>query len=157
MIKDPKLSYFERMDGDPPPLEAEAERTVRFEEVDALRVVWHGRYSSYFEDARAAFGKKYNLSYLDMFDKGFLAPLVKLHFDFYEPLTFPESFKVKARAIWSEASRMNFEYEIRNLEDKLIVTGYSVQLITDLNFDLQLITPPFLEEFRNQWESGELS
>ncbi|MCF8068347.1 MAG: acyl-CoA thioesterase [Desulfobacterales bacterium] len=156
MIKHPKLYHFKRAAGDPPPLEAETTRTVRFEEVDALRVVWHGRYPSYFEDGRAAFGKRYNLGYLDMYNEGFLAPLVKLHFDFYAPLTFPEPFKIKARAIWSEASRMNFEYEIHNFENRLIATGYTVQLITDLNFDLQLITPPFLEVFRNRWFSGEL-
>ena len=38
----------------PLPLTCTVPREVRFEEVDALNVVWHGRYPSYFEDARVA-------------------------------------------------------------------------------------------------------
>jgi len=40
---------------------------VKFSEVDSLRVVWHGHYVRYFEDGREAFGKQYNLGYLDIF------------------------------------------------------------------------------------------
>ena len=152
-----KASYFETPLDAPPPLEAEASRIVRFEEVDSVRVVWHGRFPSFFEDARTAFGEKYNLGYLDMYNKGFFAPIVKLHFDFYAPLAFTEKFTIKVRAVWSEAARMNFEYEIRGPENRLAVTGYSVQLLTDLNFQLQMVTPPFLEDFRKRWKEGKLS
>ena len=31
--------------------------TVRFSEVDAMQVVWHGEYIRYFEDGRESFGK----------------------------------------------------------------------------------------------------
>ena len=33
---------------------------IRFNEIDALGIVWHGHYIKYFEDAREAFGKKLN-------------------------------------------------------------------------------------------------
>ncbi len=150
-------TYFTRDPDHPNPLQATALRTVRFEEVDSLRIVWHGRYPSFFEDARTAFGEKYHLGYLDMYENGFLAPLIRLHMDYHGPLTYPETFRIIARAIWSEAARLNFEYEIRGPENRLVATGYSVQLFTDLNFQLQLIKPSFLEDFLGRWREGTLS
>ena len=32
---------------------------IRFSEIDAMRVVWHGDYVKYFEDAREYFGEMY--------------------------------------------------------------------------------------------------
>ena len=46
------------------PLTASKEFDVRFSEVDAMNVVWHGAYPLYFEDAREAFGARYGLELL---------------------------------------------------------------------------------------------
>ena len=61
MSKRNRLNYFPEKEGTPKPLETSVARRVRFEEVDPLTIVWHGRYPSYFEDGRAAFGEKYCL------------------------------------------------------------------------------------------------
>jgi len=151
-----RTAYFKPEKGAPHPLEAQVSRVVRFEEVDSLRIVWHGHFASFFEDGRTAFGKKYGLGYLDMHKEGFLAPLAQLHFDYHTPMSFGEGFIIKARAIWSEAAKLIFEYEIRGAENRLAVTGYSVQLFTDLNFQIQMVTPSFLETFRQRWKEGSL-
>ena len=41
---------------------------IRFSEVDALRMVWHGNYVQYMEDAREAFGRKYGLEYMHIYN-----------------------------------------------------------------------------------------
>lgn len=151
-----RTTYFKPEKDTPLPLEAEISRIVRFEEVDSLRIVWHGHFSSFFEDARAAFGKKYGLEYMGMYKKGYLAPIAQLHFDYHAPITYPEKCTIKARAIWSESAKLIFEYEIRGPENRLVVTGYTVQLFTDLNFQVQMVTPPFLEVFRKRWKEGTL-
>ena len=56
--------YFPSRKRDPSPLRVTVERRVRFEETDPLAIVWHGRYASYFEDARSAAGEKYGIGYL---------------------------------------------------------------------------------------------
>ena len=54
--------------------------TVRFSEVDSMMVVWHGEYIRYFEDGRESFGKHYDgLKYMDIFNSGYLAPMVDLN------------------------------------------------------------------------------
>jgi len=55
---------------------------IRFSEVDSMGVVWHGNYAKYFEDAREEFGRKYDLEYLMMYDKGFFEPIVELSFKY---------------------------------------------------------------------------
>ena len=44
-------------------LVTEKELEIRFSEVDIMKVVWHGSYPLYLEDAREAFGAQYGLSY----------------------------------------------------------------------------------------------
>ena len=60
---------------------------IRFSEVDSMKVVWHGSYMLYFEDAREAFGKEYGLEYMRMADEGYYAPLVDLQFHYRKPTT----------------------------------------------------------------------
>ena len=43
----------------------------RFSEMDPIRVIWHGNYLKYLEDAREAFGREYGLSYKLMVDSGY--------------------------------------------------------------------------------------
>ena len=52
-------------------LSASKDIEIRFSEVDSMNFVWHGSYSLYFEDAREAFGAKYGLGYLFIFNNGF--------------------------------------------------------------------------------------
>ncbi|HET6225857.1 MAG TPA: acyl-CoA thioesterase, partial [Bacteroidia bacterium] len=47
---------------------------VRFSEVDALGIVWHGHYLKFFEDGREAFGRQYGLGYLDIHKEEFVVP-----------------------------------------------------------------------------------
>lgn len=52
-----RKAYFRPVPGAPAPLCVTTQREVRFEEVDVMRIVWHGRYASYFEDGRVAPGE----------------------------------------------------------------------------------------------------
>ena len=66
-------------------LSAVARVEVRFNECDPLGIVWHGNYVNYFQEGREAFGKKYNLDYMELFHKGFATPIVHLSTDFKKP------------------------------------------------------------------------
>jgi len=130
-------------------------RRVRFEEVDALGIVWHGRYSSYLEDGRIAFGDRFHLGYLDMKRESVAAPIVQLHLDFFAPLYFDQTFEIETVLHWSESLRFNFSYRIF-LGEKILAAGYTVQLLTDLSGNLLFIPPQFIADFRQRWQQGEL-
>ena len=132
-------------------------RKVRFEEVDPLGIVWHGRYASYLEDGRVAFGDKYDLSYVTMRREKFLAPIVQMHIDYHSPLRFDDEFTITARLVWSDAVRINFEYILENSAGMVTATGYTVQLLTNIDQNILLARPVFVEDLCHRWMKGEIS
>jgi len=147
-------AYFPRQEGAPQPLRVTVERQVRFEEVDPLNIVWHGRYPSYFEDARVAFGEKYGIGYMECYAQGILTPIKKMHVDYFRPLRFQERFTIEGILHWSAAARLNFEFIIRNRAEEVTTTGYTVQMLLDSEMNIMLIPPPFLHDFLERWEKG---
>ena len=148
--------YFNKRENDPPPLFSTVERQVRFEEVDALGIVWHGRYPSYFEDARGALGQKYGINYLDFYKNGVIAPIKKMHIDYHQPLTYPDIFTIEGILHWSDAARLNYEFIIRNKDGDLMTTGYTVQMMLDPDKNILMVLPPFYSEFCKRWKEGDL-
>lgn len=146
--------YFSEESTDPAPLVARVERRVRFEEVDALGMVWHGRYPSYFEDGRIAFGDTYGLSYHTFRNNNIMAPIVQMHLDYKSPLRFDEIFSIEAALHWSESARLNFSYLLKNSQRKTVAAGYTVQMLTDPSGTVQLIRPDWLLDFGKKWKEG---
>ncbi len=149
-------AYFPIVEGAPEPLRVIVERQVRFEEVDPLNIVWHGRYPSYFEDARVAFGEKYGIGYLECYKQGIIAPIKVMHIDYFRPLRFQERFSVEGILHWSAAARLNFEFIIRNKDQEIATTGYSVQMLLDTEQNVMLIPPPFIRDFLHSWQMREI-
>ena len=52
------------------------EQDIKFSDVDSMAVVWHGHYIRFFEDGRESWGKKYGLTYLDVYKHNFFTPIV---------------------------------------------------------------------------------
>ena len=130
-------------------LKAEKRIKIRFSEVDSMNIVWHGSYSLYFEDAREEFGKKYKLDYLYMFEKGFYAPLVELHFNFKRPLTYKDEAIIEISFRNNDSAKLIFDYTIFSDDKKeIIATGYSVQVFLDRNYNLEWNTPDFIIEWK---------
>ena len=148
--------YFPPAHGDPPPLRAVCERTVRFEEVDSLSIVWHGRYPSYFEDARVALGERHGIGYLELYRQGVAAPIKQMHVDYRLPLRFGDRFTVEGLLHWSDAARLNHEFIIRNEAGEITTTGYTVQMLTDPQGEILLTQPEFVREFCRRWREGEI-
>ena len=148
--------YFPKDKAHPAPLRMIVERQVRFEEVDMMGIVWHGRYPGYFEDARVALGDAYGIGYMDFYNNGILAPIKQLHVDHFIPLHFQEQFSIEAVLHWSDAMRINFEFIIRNHKQQVAAGGYTVQMMLDCEQNILLLAPPFYEAFRARWKAGEL-
>lgn len=148
--------YFRPQEGVPMPLRCIAERVVRFEEVDALGIVWHGRYPSYFEDGRVLLGEKLGIGYMDFYAQGIISPIKQMHVDYQRPLRFGETFTIEAILHWSDAARLNHEFILRNAAGEITTTGYTVQLMMDQEDNVLMVSPPFYEGFRQRWQAGEI-
>ncbi len=154
-----KPPYFSSFSTDVPlPLSHTVSRVSRFEEVDLLNVVWHGRYPSYFEDARVAFGERYGLSYLDYYRAGCAIPIKHIYLDYLAPIRFAQEVHITARLHYTEAARLNFEYAIHAADGNLVTTGYTVQLFLDAASNHIMLTPPEIYlDFCQRWKEGRLA
>ena len=150
-----KKPYFKKTATDPMPLKGIVKRQIRFEEVDMLRIAWHGHYTSFFEDARIQLGNQYKIGYMDLYSHGILAPIKTMHVDFINPLRFMEEITIEGILHYSEASRINTEYIIRDKEGKVAATGYVVQMMLNTDYELLLIQPDYYKEFCNKWKAGK--
>lgn len=132
-------------------LKASKEIDIRFSEVDAMNIVWHGSYMMYFEDAREAFGKKYDLGYMLIYENGYFAPLVDISFKYKRPMIYGMKTRIDIIYRPTEAAKIVFDYEIHNVEDEsIIATGHSVQVFMDLNYQLVWLTPDFYDKWKKK-------
>lgn len=128
------------------------ETTIRFSEVDSMRVVWHGNYVKYLEDGREAFGREFNLGYMDVYAQKIMTPLVKLDIDYKGYVRYEETIRVETEYVETEAAKIIFNYKIfRCSDEKLVLTAKSIQIFTDINGELLLTNPPFFEEWKKKW------
>ena len=133
-------------------LSEEIEFKIRFSEVDSMNVVWHGSYPLYFEDAREAFGKKYDFGYMLIFDSGYYAPLVDLEFHYRKPIVYGMRPRIKITYRPTESAKIAFDYKIYDSNDgSLLASGRSTQVFMDKDYKLVLYNPPFYEEWKKRW------
>ena len=130
---------------------ASKEFTPRFSEVDSMNIVWHGSYPLYFEDAREAFGEKFGLGYLFIFDNGYYAPLVDLAFHYKKPIIYGMRCRIDVYYRPKKKEKIIFDYEIYDLNDNsLCTTGRSIQVFMDQNYQLVWTNPEFYENWKNK-------
>lgn len=148
--------YFRNAPDDPPPLHCVVPRRVRFEEVDPLGIVWHGRYPSWLEDGRVALCEQNGIGYMQLYEQGILAPVKKMQLDYHHPLRFGELCSIHGRLHYSEAARINYSCTIYNAQDTVCATGCTVQLMLDADMNLLMTPPAFYQAFLRNWKEGRL-
>jgi len=127
--------------------------TVRFSECDPLKIVWHGNYLRYFEDGRESFGKKHNISYLEIYEKNGLAvPLVHVELDYKRQVSFGEELRIETKMVDDPAAKIVFHYRILNQQNEVVCTGKTIQAFVDMQKkELQIVTPPFFEAWKKNY------
>lgn len=140
-----------------PFLESRAELRVRFQEVDSLRIVWHGHYLTYCEEGRLAFGGEFGLGYDDLARAELAIPLIHAEVDFHAPARFGDTLKVRTRLYPVRAAQLQFRYRITRQgpadppEGALLATGFTVHAFTNLASELWITRPPLYMEFLERW------
>ncbi|MCM4156757.1 thioesterase family protein [Gramella sp. AN32] len=124
---------------------------VRFHECDPMKIVWHGNYYKYFEEAREKFVRQHGLSYLNVEEKGFYTPIVKTECEYLAPLKYGDEFEVFVTYERTRAAKLIFHYEIK-FEDKVICKAKTIQVFTDMSNKLVLYPPEFLQEWRKKMD-----
>jgi len=132
-------------------LKATGSGSVRFSEVDSLGIVWHGHYLLYLEEGRKIFGKKYNFDYLDIFNSGYLAPIVHVECNYKNPLSYGDEWSIETTYTDTPAAKLIFQYEITNPQTKKIVlTASTTQVFLRSDRQIELNIPGFFSEWKKK-------
>lgn len=124
---------------------------VRFSEVDSMGIVWHGNYALYFEDAREAFGRKYNIGYHDILKAGYGAPVVEMSIGYKKSMKYGTKARIDVFYVNTESSKVILDYEIRSVEEEmLLATGRTVQVFVDNKGELVLYNPDFYKDWKKR-------
>ncbi len=116
---------------------------VRFYEVDAYGVVWHGHYVGWFEVGRNDLTQRYQMGPLQLKERDLLAPVVDLSCQFKLPATFGSSLIVQTTMERTEVAKLIFRYRVVDQEsEKVLATGSTTHVLTDLKGNLLYRVPP---------------
>jgi acyl-CoA thioester hydrolase len=115
---------------------------VRFHEVDAYGVVWHGHYIGWFEVGRNDLTERFEMGPLQLKEKNLLAPVVALACQFKLPALFGDSLVIQTSMERTEVAKLIFHYRIlREGTGKVLATGSTTHVLTDLEGTLQYRVP----------------
>ena len=116
---------------------------VRFCEVDAYGVVWHGHYLSWFEVGRNELTERFQMGPLQLKEKNLLAPVVELTSQFKLPAAYGDLLMIQTTMERTEGAKLIFHYRILHQRNgKVIATGSTTHVLTDLQGNLQYRVPP---------------
>jgi acyl-CoA thioester hydrolase len=150
----PRRSRAARHEAGRPFIEETTHVRVRFNEVDTLRIVWHGHYVNYLEEARRALGRRLGIDYPVFLEQHVAVPVIHLELDFLAPANMTDTLAVTARLFKSDSARLDYTYEIRREgETALLAAGRTSQVFTTPAGELILNWPPFMLERLRAWES----
>jgi len=116
---------------------------VRFYEVDAYGVVWHGHYVGWFEVGRNDLTQRYQMGPLQLKERNLLAPVVDLNCQFKLPATFGSSLIIQTTMERTEVAKLIFRYRVLDQGNgKVLATGSTTHVLTDLEGNLLYRVPP---------------
>jgi acyl-CoA thioester hydrolase len=120
---------------------------VRFCEVDGYGVVWHGHYIGWFEVGRNELTQHFHMGPLQLKEMNLLAPVVELTCQFKLPATFGDYMVIQTTLERTEVAKLIFHYRVLHKENgKILATGSTTHVLTDLNGTLLYRVPPEILE-----------
>lgn len=116
---------------------------VEYYDVDSMKIVWHGNYTKYYEQARCALFDLIGHNYQDMEDSGYAWPIVKIDMKYIKPLVFAQEFHIKATLMEFE-NRICIGYVIYDKENGCAINkGSTIQMAVNMKTGIsQMVSPP---------------
>lgn len=105
---------------------------VRYFETDAMGIVHHASYITWFEEGRSAFTRAIGYPYSRMEQEGIALAVAEVSARYHQPARYDGVVIVRAEMIQLGSRGMTFGYEVRRESDgALLVTGSSKHISVD--------------------------
>ena len=108
-------------------------KRVRFYETDGMRVVYHGNYLNWFEEARVEYMRKGGVCMNDLLEEGIVFPIVEVHVKYMKSAHYDDIILVKTYLREVDRAKLVFEYEVvREDTGEILTTGRTVGTYTKM-------------------------
>ena len=124
----------------------ETKITVRFNEIDAYQVAWHGHYVAWMEIGRTALAGQFDLDAFQLAQAGYLGPVVGLELKFLRPARFNDELTIRTTLRRTETATLMFVSTIVGPDGRRLATGTTTHALTDMAGVLQFQLPPLIAE-----------
>lgn len=120
---------------------------VRYAETDGMRVVYHGNYLTYFEEARTNLFRNIGVVYAEIERAGIFLVVLEANVKYRRGAVYDDVLQVKASLKEIPTLKITIDYEItRNGGNEILVTGQTVHAFTNAQTG-RPIRPP--QEYMN--------
>ncbi|MHB8797147.1 MAG: acyl-CoA thioesterase [Thermoanaerobaculia bacterium] len=120
---------------------------MRFPEVDAYRVVWHGNYVLYCEVARNGLCAAAGFTPAEALAYGYRVPITRFDVKVRRPARLDDRLEVSCTLRPPETAKLEMDYEVRRLPDRLLLaTAFTQQVLLNPADELLLTFPKPVKE-----------
>ena len=119
---------------------------VRFNEIDAYNVAWHGHYVAWMEVGRNDLAGRFGMDARQLTELGYLGPVVSLEVKYLSPARFKDEIVVRTSLRTSETATLVFLNEIVAADGRRLATGVTTHALTDLEGIMQFQLPAVIAE-----------
>lgn len=109
----------------------------RYQETDAMGVIHHSVYPVWYEVGRIDFLDETETPYKKINEMGYHMALIDLHVTYHKPAFFGEKVILHTWISEVTKAKVKISYEIYNLKDECINSGYSIHVF--VNHELKLV------------------
>ncbi len=105
---------------------------VRYAETDGMKVVYHGNYLTYFEEARTQLFRNIGIVYADIEKSGIFLVVLEAHVRYRRSAVYDDVLHVTASVDELPSMKLSINYSVtRNEERESLVTGTTVHAFID--------------------------
>ena len=90
------------------------------------------------------------VSYKWMEDNGVMLPVVSLEMNYKKPARYDDVLRVKTILKNQNSVKIEFDYEIYNLQNQLLTTGYSMLVFVDMKSGRPMLPPAYVSDKINE-------
>lgn len=134
--------------------EQEIQIRVRYQETDAMGVLHHANYFTYFEIGRTELLRYNGASYRDLENSGLLMVVVRISCRYHRPARYDDVLTLRTKLVRVTAGKIEHSYELHRGNERIAVAE-STMACVDRNGMLQRV-PRWLRERRSPTEESGL-
>ena len=118
--------------------EHDLEIRVRYQETDAMGVLHHANYFTYFEMGRTELLRANGKAYRDLEAEGLFMVIVKIGWSYRRPARYDDVLRLNTRKVRVTAAKIEHEYQLYRGEE-LLCEGHSTLACVDRDGRVQRV------------------